>query len=97
MDNLEKPSNNVNVLDSHHRIIAVKNAAVGDLPNEKIKFCYICKNNGWPHEAITFERVLGKELSDGHNETTGWIVRDYFSGQVHSHRSGNRQINRSDY
>jgi hypothetical protein len=91
MDNIEEPSNNVNVLDPHHKIIAVKNAAAGDLPNEKIKICYICKNNGWSHEAITFERVLGRVLSDGHNETKGWIVRDYFTGQIHRHRSNKQE------
>lgn len=90
MNNLERPSNNVNVSDPHYKIIAVKSAPVGDLPNEKIKTCYICKDNGWPHEAIAFERVLGRVLSDGRNETKGWIIRDYFTDQIHHHRT-NRQ------
>ena len=92
MNNIECPINNVNVSASSHKYenLLDKKLAGGDLSNDKIKICYICKDNGWPHEAIAFERVLGRVLSDGRNETKGWIVRDYFTGQIHHHRS-NRQ------
>ncbi|MGA7899607.1 MAG: hypothetical protein WA395_05645 [Nitrososphaeraceae archaeon] len=94
MDNIQSSPNNLNVLDRCHsklKVIAVKSAAAGDLANEKVKICRICKDNGWPHEAITFERVLGRVLSDGHNETKGWIVRDYFTGQIHLHRCNKQE------
>jgi hypothetical protein len=96
MDSIEDRTNNVSVLDSQHKtkVIGVKSAAAGDVSNDRIKTCYICKNNGWPHEAIAFERVLGRVLSDGYNETRGWIVRDYFTGQVHCHRSCRQKLER---
>jgi hypothetical protein len=56
MDNIESPTNNVNVSDPYHKkydkVIVLKNAAAGDVSNDRIKTCYICKNNGWPHEAL---------------------------------------------
>lgn len=94
MNNIDCRINNVNALASHtkyDRVFLTKNAAGGDVSNDKIKICYICKDNGWPHEAIAFERVLGRVLSDGHNETRGWIVRDYFTGQIHRHRSNKQE------
>lgn len=90
MNNIEILTNNVSVSDPPRRKFEdfmVKNAAAGDISNDKIKRCYICRNNGWPHEPITFEKILGRVLSDGSNETRGWIVRDYFTGQIHHHRS----------
>jgi hypothetical protein len=92
MKSIDNPFNKI--LDSSRKISTVfspKNAAAGDTPNEKIKRCYVCKNSGWPHEAIAFERVLGRVLSDGNNETKGWIIRDYFTGQIHRHRSNKQE------
>jgi hypothetical protein len=61
-------------------------AAAGDVNNEKLKTCFICKNNGWPREAISFERINGRCRSDGTNEVKGWIIREYFTGREHAHR-----------
>lgn len=94
MNNIESPSNNTNILDPHRkksRVIVLKSESVGDITNERIKTCCICKDNGWSHDAITFERVLGKVLSGGRNEPKGWIIRDYSTGQVHSHRSNKQK------
>jgi hypothetical protein len=91
MDNIGRPFNNVNVLDPRLKVIVLKCAAADDLPNEKIKKCYICKNKGWPHESITFGKVNGMLLSTCSNETRGWIVRDYFIGQIHRHRSNKQK------
>ena len=65
----------------------LKNAASSNIFNDRIKTCDVCKNNGYPHEAIMFEKVLGRVLSHGSYETKSWIIRDYFTGQIHCHRS----------
>ena len=52
MDNIARPSNNVKVLDPHYKIVAIKNAGADDVSNDKINTCYICKDNGWPHDSI---------------------------------------------
>jgi hypothetical protein len=61
-------------------------AAAGELNNDQIKKCSICRSNGWLREAITFEPNKGRVKSDGSNEINGWIVRDYFTGQIHQHK-----------
>jgi hypothetical protein len=47
-------------------------AASGDLPNDQVKTCYVCKRNGYPHEAISLEKIIGRTLSNGTNEAIGW-------------------------
>lgn len=91
MDNIIRRTNNPLVSPKYLEGGMLKNAASGNISNDRIKTCYICKDNGWSHEVITFERVLGRILSDGHNETKGWIVRDYFTGQIHRHRSNKQE------
>jgi hypothetical protein len=67
-------------------IIKKRLAAAGDVNNEHIKRCYICKDNGWPREAIEFQKVNGRVKSDGTNEVKAWIIRDYFTGHIHEHK-----------
>jgi hypothetical protein len=87
MNNISRRTNNTSC--PKFESFVLNNAATGDISNDRIKTCYICKNNGWPHEAITFEKILGRVLSDGSNEIRGWTIRDYFTGQIHRHR-GNK-------
>ena len=67
-------------------------AAAGDKPNDKIVPCRICKFNGFPHEPISFSKVNGRVLSDGTNEVKKWIVKDYFSGNIHEHKRSSRGV-----
>jgi hypothetical protein len=64
----------------------IRSAAAGDLNNDKITCCKICRSNGWPHEPIQFEKVPGRVLSDGTNEVARWHVKNYYDGRPHSHR-----------
>jgi hypothetical protein len=61
-------------------------AAAGDVNNDQIKRCRICKDNGWPREGIEFQKVNGRCRSDGTNDIKKWIVKDYFTGQIHQHK-----------
>ena len=61
--------------------------ASGTLDNDKLPLCRICKQNGFPHEPLRFEKVYGRIRSDGTNEAKQWILRDYFNGNRHVHRS----------
>jgi hypothetical protein len=72
--------------DGEQPIIRKRLAAAGDVNNEHIKRCYICKDNGWPREAIEFQKVDGRVKSDGTNEVKAWIIRDYFTGRIHEHK-----------
>jgi hypothetical protein len=72
------------VIHKHNHHVA--NAAAGDLPNGRVKFCYTCKNRGYPHEAIEFENIPGRLRADGTNEVAGWQLRNYFDGLLHEHR-----------
>lgn len=68
----------------------LRTAAAGDLNNDRIKCCNVCNTNGWRHEPIMFEKILGRALGDGMNETKSWQVRDYFTGRVHTHKQKER-------
>ncbi len=70
-----------------HQIIEQFGAASGDLNNWQLKNYRICRSNGWPHGAITFEKVLGRVRSDGTNDVARWIIRDYFTGREHKHKT----------
>ena len=62
------------------------------LENNRIRSCKVCATNGFPHEAIIFQKVEGRVLSDGTNETKKWLVLDYFQPcrlHKHKHRKGN--------
>lgn len=64
----------------------------GSIDNNKIKICKICATNGFPHEAIIFQKVKGRILSDGTNEIRKWRIVDYFQPwRLHKHeqRRGN--------
>jgi hypothetical protein len=67
-------------------------AAAGDLPNHQVKTCYVCKRNGYPHEAISLEKIIGRTLSNGTNEVVGWKLNDYFSGRLHQHKLRNHEL-----
>jgi hypothetical protein len=68
----------------------LRSAAAGDLNNDRIKCCDVCKTNGWPREPIMFEKIPGRVLGDGTNETKSWQVRDYFTGFEHIHKQKER-------
>lgn len=66
----------------------------GDLNNDQLKFCYVCKDRGFPHEVIDFKKqVTGRHVrsDDGSLEVNKqWILTDYFTGRIHQHRITNR-------
>ncbi len=66
--------------------LARQGGGAGDPSNDRITTCNICRNNGFPHEAIEFEKVNGRVLSDGTHEVASWKLRDYFTGRKHEHR-----------
>jgi hypothetical protein len=61
-------------------------AATGDLSNDKIQTCRVCKNQGFPNEPITFQKISGTVLADGTTETVGYRVLDYHSNIEHTHK-----------
>jgi hypothetical protein len=64
----------------------ILNGASGDLHNDEVRFCYTCRNRGWPHEAIEFEKINGRLRNDGSYEALGWRLRNYFDGREHQHK-----------
>ena len=65
----------------------VAEAAVGDLPNEKVKRCNICASNGFEHEAILLESIKGRVLSDDTNSIKGYRVLNYADNSQHEHKN----------
>jgi hypothetical protein len=63
--------------------------ASGTVDNDKLPLCRICASNGFPHEPLRFEKVNGRIRSDGTNEVKEWVLRNYFTGHNHVHRSVN--------
>jgi hypothetical protein len=61
-------------------------AAAGDKNNEQITNCRICAANGWPREPIDFVKVNGRMRSDGTYEAAYWKLKNYYTGQPHSHK-----------
>ncbi len=90
MDSIEDRTNNI--LDSQKsKIIAVKSAAAGDLPNEKVNFCRKCKANGYPHEAISFRTIGdGRLKTDGSREFKTFQIVNYDNDSPHEHRQKQR-------
>jgi hypothetical protein len=64
----------------------LRGAAAGDLPNERVKVCYTCRNRGHPHEAIILEKIDGRLLTNGTYEAVGWRLRNYFDSRLHQHK-----------
>jgi hypothetical protein len=62
-------------------------AAAGDLSNDQVKYCYVCKDIGYPHEAIEIQKVNGRLRNDGTFEATSWTLKDYYTGEPHQHKS----------
>jgi hypothetical protein len=91
MDVLNLMSKSTTESQSDKDYLAAADAAAGDLDNEKVRFCYTCKNKGYPHEAITLEKVNGRVLSDGKNEVVEWKLKDYFTGRHHQHKQQQQQ------
>lgn len=58
----------------------------GSINNDEIKFCKICTANGYRHEAIKIEKIPGRVLSNGSNETDGYRVVDYTTDKTHEHK-----------
>jgi hypothetical protein len=63
----------------------VAEAAVGDLANEKIKHCYLCKDHGHPHEVIEIHKINGRLRNDRTYDVQGHDIRDYYTGSPHQH------------
>jgi hypothetical protein len=61
-------------------------AAAGDLSNDKVPYCCICKKQGYPHEPVKIQKIVGKVLSDGANEVLGYKLVDYITDRPHQHR-----------
>jgi hypothetical protein len=77
-------TNSVNQGEGREIILRV--AAAGDKSNDKVRFCYVCRDRGYPHEAVDFQKIPGRMLGDGKRETVGWIVKDYITGNMHVHK-----------
>jgi hypothetical protein len=62
-------------------------AAVGQVPNEKIKFCRTCKARGYPHEAISFRKIdYGRLKGENEREFTTYQILNYSNDEPHEHR-----------
>lgn len=61
-------------------------AAAGDKSNDNVRFCYVCRDRGYSHEAIDFQKILGRIFGDGTRETAGWILKDYSTGNKHVYK-----------
>ena len=61
-------------------------AAAGDLPNDKVKHCYVCADRGFPHEAIEIHKINGRLRNDGTYDVQGHEVRDHYTGRPHQHK-----------
>ena len=66
-------------------------AAIGELSNDKVRKCYTCSNRGYPNESIKIERISGRVLSDGTNETVGYKLLDYSTERPHQHKEPMKQ------
>jgi hypothetical protein len=77
-------TNGVNQGEGSELILRV--AAAGDKSNDKVRFCYVCRDSGYPHEAIDFQKIPGRMLGNGTHETAGWILKDYTTGNRHVHK-----------
>lgn len=64
----------------------VAEAAAGDLPNEKVKQCYVCADRGYPHESIEIHKINGRLLNDGTYDAKGYEIREYYTGRPHHHK-----------
>lgn len=64
----------------------IQHIASSTVDNDKLLLCRIRKQNGWPHEVMSFEKVNDGVLSDGTTEVKRWIVRNYFNGSKHKHK-----------
>jgi hypothetical protein len=60
--------------------------AAGDLPNDKVKHCYVCADRGFPHEAIEIHKINGRLRNDGTYDVQGHEVRDHYTGRPHQHK-----------
>jgi hypothetical protein len=65
---------------SHNQYINYSNSrqriGVGSQLSEQIPVCWTCRNRGWPHESITFQKLPNGE----------YLKLDYFSGRAHIHK-----------
>lgn len=73
--------------DEDFKGLFAADAAAGDKNNDQIKTCLICAENGFPHEPILFEKVPGRILADGTNETKSYRVLDYVTNEKHEHKN----------
>jgi hypothetical protein len=64
----------------------VAEAAVGDKNNDQINTCKICAENGFPREPTVIEKVPGRMLADGTNQTKSYHVLDYVTSQEQEHK-----------
>jgi hypothetical protein len=65
----------------------VAEAGVGDKNNDDVTRCEICVSKGFPNEPILFEKVPGRILTDGTNETKSYRVLDYVTNEEHEHKN----------
>jgi hypothetical protein len=70
-------------------------AAVGQVPNDKIKFCRTCKARGHPHEAISFRKINdGRLKGDGDEyEFSTYQILNYSNDEPHEHRPYKKDVN----
>jgi len=68
-------------------IVRVFIGAVGQTPNDQVKFCRICKARGWPHEAISFRKINGGRLKgEDQREFTTYQILNYADDSPHECR-----------
>jgi hypothetical protein len=66
-------------------LLAAETAA-GDLPNDKVKNCHVCKDHGLPHESIEIHKVNGRLRSDGTYDVRRYDLIDYYTGRQHQYK-----------
>jgi hypothetical protein len=72
-------------------------AAVGELPNDQVKKCYVCRDRGFPNEPIKIQKELGRALSDGTNEIVHYKLVDYITDRPHQHKEPKQQQQEGRY
>jgi hypothetical protein len=77
--------------DFNFKGLFAADAAAGDLPNEKVKHCYVCADRGYPHEPIEIHKINGRLRHDGTHDTQGHEIRDYYTGMLHQHKQRKQQ------
>ena len=74
------------MIGDENELVRIRVAAVGELPNDKVKTCNVCRDRGYPHEPIKIEKEYGRVLSNGTNEVKAYRLINYYNDTPHEHK-----------